>query len=631
MRRIASLCLQARTRSSGRHVAWLPASACLGLLALTFPGGVFGQSPQELAQAAGAAMDAQNYPAAEQSYLKLVEVVPTVGELYSNLGLAQFFQGKTSPAAKSFQQALKLKPDLFVAQYFLGRVYFETSKYSEALPLLEAASKAQPQQHDVLRLLAGTLVELQRPQQAIQRYRKFLSASPKDVEAYYGLGLVYLNLARATIDRLAKFQDSGFVSLVRAEYFADRAEWEDVAESSFRQAVEKSPDVPVLRNRLGLFLLKQGELDQAGAAFEEELKLAPQSCEARLGLSAVHLRRGDLDAALLQVSEAAKVRPQFFEPLPAFSCWCELPDLAGAADRLQQEAGQGSFAAAYLLSQLAAEPAKWTGVAAGLLAKIAPADIAPTNSSGGKAQAEPEKLARARELFKSERFQELVEAVPVAPAENPEMLYLLGGAYKQLALSTLQQMAELNPESARAHTLVGDWLVTQARFAEAATTYEAAVRLAPKDTELRFALGDAYFRSEQFEAAGETYRQLLAMNPNDARAYSMLGGVELRLNRPKDAIVSLEKALELNPSLAAAHGALGKALAIENRVEEAIRHLEMAAASDEDGSVHYRLSQLYRDAGNSQKARAALEEFQRLRSEQKKGVPDLYKLGQGRQ
>jgi tetratricopeptide (TPR) repeat protein len=628
MRHVARLWV----RSWGKHFACLPASACLGLLALASSSGAFGQSPQDLARAASAAMNAQNYPAAEQSYLKLVEVVPNVGELHSNLGLAQFFQGKTGPAAKSFRQALKLKPDLFVAQYFLGRVYFENSQYSEALPLLEAASRAQPQQHDVLRLLAGTLVELQRPQEAIRLYQKFLAASPKDVEAYYGLGLVYLNLARAAIDRLAKFQDSGFVSLVRAEHFADRAEWEDVAESSFLEAVEKSPDVPVLRNRLGLFLLKQGELDRAAAVFEEELKLAPQSCEARLGLSAVDLRRGDLDAALQQVSGAAKARPQFFEPLPAFPCWCELPDLGGATSRLQTEAGQGSFAAAYLLSQLAAEPAKWTGVASGLLARIAPAGVAATSSaSAGPAQAEPEKLARARELFRSKQFQELAAAIPVAPADSPEMLYLLGGAYKQLALDTLHRMAELNPESARAHTLVGDSLVAQARFAEAAKAYEAAARLAPKDTELRFALGDAYDRAEDFEAAAETYRQLLAVNPNAARAYSLLGGVQLRLNRPADAIASLEKALELNPSLPAAHGSLGRALALENRVEEAINHLEIAAASDEDGSVHYRLSQLYRDTGNPEKARAALREFQRLRESQKQNIPDLYNIGRGGQ
>ena len=564
-------------------------------------------------------MTAQNYQAAEQSYLKLVEVVPDVGELHSNLGLAQYFLGKTDPAAKSFQQALKLKPGLFVAQYFLGRIYFENSNYSEALPLLEAASRAQPQQQDVLRLVAGTLVALQRPQEAIQRYRAFLAASPKDVEAYYGLGLVYLNLARAAIDRLAGFEDSGFVSLVRAEHFANRPEWQDVAESSFREAVDRSPDVPGLRNRLGLFLLRQGELEQAAAAFEDELKLDARSCDARLGLSAVHLRRGDLDAALRGVNEAAAIRPQFFQPLPSFSCGCELSDLDGASSRLQAEAEQGSFAAAYLLAQLTGESGRWSELAAALLSNIEPA---------GPAQAGAATLARARDLFRSRQFQKLVEAIPAAPPDNPEMLYLLAGAYKQLALSTLYQMAELNPESARAQTLVGDSLVTQARFAEAARAYEAAARLAPKDTELRFALGDAYFRAEQFEAAAETYRQLLAVNPNDARAYSMLGDTELRLKRPNDAIVSLEKALELNPSLGAAHGALGRALALENRVEEAIRHLEMAAASDEDGSLHYRLSQLYRDTGNPEKARAALREFQRLRDSQKKNVPDLYNLGQ---
>jgi tetratricopeptide (TPR) repeat protein len=604
------------------HVAahrWTVCVRCLAVLVLAFSGRAAGQSPQELAQAAGAAMQAQNYPAAEQTYTKLVELVPDVGELHSNLGLAQYFQGKKGPAAKSFQQALKLKPELFVAQYFLGRVYFENSQYSEALPLLEAAVRAQPEQHDALRLLAGTLVELGRAKEAIQRYQKFLGASPKDVEAHYGLGLVYLNLARSAIDRLAKFPDSGFVSLVRAEHFADRAEWEDVAESSFREAVEKSPDAPGLRTRLGTFLLKRGQLDPAAAAFKDELKLDPHSAEARLGLAAVHLRRGDVDAALAQVNEAASMRPQFFDPLPAFFCGCELAELEGASSRLQTAAGQVSFAAAYLLSQLGAESAKWRAQAASLVSKIEPAAPAPAASG---------KVARARELFRTQRFQELADAVPAAPADDPEMLYLLGGAYKQLALSTLFRMAELNPESARAHSLVGDSLVAQARFAEAAKAYEAAAGLAPQDTELRFALGDAYLRAGAFGEAAATYRALLAVLPNNAQAYSMLGEAQLRSSEPKEAIVSLEKALELNSGLVDAHGALGRAFALEDRIDEAIRHLEIAAPSDQDGSIHYRLSQLYRSTGNQEKARAAVQQFQKIREGKQENVPDLYKLGQ---
>ena len=54
---------------------------------------------------------------------------PGVAEVYSNLGLARFQQGKFEQAVPAFQQALKLKPGLENATYFLAMAQSELGRY----------------------------------------------------------------------------------------------------------------------------------------------------------------------------------------------------------------------------------------------------------------------------------------------------------------------------------------------------------------------------------------------------------------------------------------------------------------------------------------------------------------------
>src|SRR5947209_6808448 len=81
-------------------------------------------------------------------------------------------------------------------------------------------------------------------------YRALARENIRDAEAYYGLGLIYMDVGRKAIDRLAQFKDSAFVSLVRAEFYAERPEWSAITVERYREAVSRSPEVPGLRTRL---------------------------------------------------------------------------------------------------------------------------------------------------------------------------------------------------------------------------------------------------------------------------------------------------------------------------------------------------------------------------------------------
>ncbi len=621
----------------------------LGIVALSF---VPAQSPQELSSAAAAAMRDQDYQAAAENYERLLQLAPDAAEIHSNLGLARYFQKKLEPAEKAFQEALRRNSRLFVPNFFLGRLYFETGRNQSALPLLQEALELQPHQEAVHRYLAAVLVGLDRFDDAIAQYQGLLEKNPDDIESLYSLGLVFLDLGQKAFDRLSGFEDSGFVPLVTAEFYAERPDWQTVTIGNYRQAVIASPGVPGLRIALGMFLLKAGDWDAARQAFEEELKLDPLSYEARFGISVFHLFKGDLQAALGELNEAVRIRPQFFDPLPPLPVDLASEHLPADYSSLKQKAKQGDFGAAYLLTELSAHVSRpdhtvsWRALAEKRRDQLiheyqsstrVPAEFTEEDRRSLGLQSIREKRYEdglhlllpvgagvmtnpqirtplLRTLFRLERFENLLDLLAGAKLNDPEVFYVLGSSYRKLALQTLQKIVELDPESARAHQLLGDALFAQKLFQEAAAEYETAAGIEPGSAALLFSLGNAYFEQLEFERTAQVYQRVLELDPFHAEAHFMQGSCLLRLGRPQEAVLLLRRALQLQPDLIGAHAALGRALATLGRTEKAIEHLELGADSDTDGSIHYQLFNLYRKLGQEEKAKSALRTSQKLRS-----------------
>ena len=410
-------------------------------VAILLIGSASAQPTQELAGKASAAMNARQYPEAEKCYRELVRSMPQSAELRSNLGLSLYYQNKLEQARTAFQDALRLKPALFVPNFFLGRIYFEMSRYQDAVAVIKAAVRAQPAQREVRLLLGATLVGLSRFDEAISLYQDLARENPKDAEPYYGLGLIYMDLGRKAIDRLAHFGDSGFVSLVKAEFYADRPKWSAVTVARYQEAISRSPDVPGLRTRLGMYLLSAGRWDDAASALKQELERDPYGYEAHFGMSALRLRAGDVTGSLKELNAAASIRPQFFDPLRPFPIAYGAAELRRIQAELEQQAGQGNFGAAYFLAMLPADPsAAWRDFAEKLRTRLLDGTAQASTAAGTVADrrklgleyvrrkryedgarillALPEtargssevRTALARSLFASGQIQELVHA-----------------------------------------------------------------------------------------------------------------------------------------------------------------------------------------------------------------------------
>jgi len=105
----------------------------------------------------------------------------------------------------------------------------------------------------------------------------------------------------------------------------------------------------------------------------------------------------------------------------------------------------------------------------------------------------------------------------------------------------------------------------------------------------------------------------------------MMGESLLRTEQPGEAVPYLERALRADAKLTPAHASLGLALARMDRGREAIPHLEKALALDDDGSLHYALARAYQQAGNAERSRELMVEYQRIQKQNGEQKAELAK------
>src|SRR5690606_32324526 len=91
-------------------------------------------------------------------------------------------------AAKEFEEALRLKPQLPEAHHNLGRALYEMRRYEEARTALEQATFLRSDYTPALKLLGMTESSLGRPEKALEIFERALAHGGSDTSTHYNLG-----------------------------------------------------------------------------------------------------------------------------------------------------------------------------------------------------------------------------------------------------------------------------------------------------------------------------------------------------------------------------------------------------------------------------------------------------------
>jgi tetratricopeptide (TPR) repeat protein len=237
--------------------------------------------PVLLLAAAGLKEAVQNLEAgrledAERQLVQIVKEDPRSADAHFFLGMARFRLGRMNEAIEPFESAVRLAPRRAAAHRALGTVHAAMGNYNVAEAPLTRACELDPRDPDACYYLGRTLYALNRFEGSLDALAIALKTGEKPGRIHQGMGQAH-------------------------EALGNR----EAAELHLRKGVDLG--WPEARTVYGVFLFRQGRLDEARIMLEQAVKTQPNSAQARMELGRTLLQRNRLEEALPHLQRAVEL------------------------------------------------------------------------------------------------------------------------------------------------------------------------------------------------------------------------------------------------------------------------------------------------------------------------------------
>jgi tetratricopeptide (TPR) repeat protein len=263
-----------------------------------------------------------DYSKAIENLQKLERIAPGIAEIHANLATAYYSLGRFDAAAQQARVALKLKPSLIQAHFFLGLSLAQSDRCKEALPYLEKDYPRAPDSQ-LKRALGSEALRCamyaNQPDRAVDFVRLLNRDFPDDPDLLYLSSHVYSDLSTQASQRLLTTAPESFQAhQLNAEVLEIQGKLNEAAEE-YRKVLSLNPNLAGIHYQLGELLLA-GErgpntLEEARREFEEELKLHPRNSAAEYELGEMARQARQWDDAMEHFNRALSLDPQFGEAL----------------------------------------------------------------------------------------------------------------------------------------------------------------------------------------------------------------------------------------------------------------------------------------------------------------------------
>src|SRR5579884_2416066 len=258
-------------------------------------GAAYSQQPDEFESLLASAQQAQargDFESAAGLYLRAVNLRPNNPELRTNLGLMYYQTGNDPDAIKAFREAIRSEPDLFVPNLFLGLEYVKLKQPAQALPYLRRAAHLRRADIQAQSALGQAYAELGETRNSIASYLRVVQFDPKNAEAWFHLGVSYLEQVESDARSLsARYKNSGYLRALTAESLVAQRELAQAAEQ-YKAALSSQVFPRGTHAEYGFVLLDQQRLTEAEREFKAELVSSPGSLLAKLGMARLLIEQG---------------------------------------------------------------------------------------------------------------------------------------------------------------------------------------------------------------------------------------------------------------------------------------------------------------------------------------------------
>jgi tetratricopeptide (TPR) repeat protein len=240
-------------------------------------------------------------------------------EVLYGLGAAGSKQGDELAALIYLRLALYLRPDHALAAVTVADLYEQLKQNQAAIDAYEMVPATSPMRESANIQAGLSLDALGRTDDAVKRLRDIVAANPKDVDALSALGSLQRsakNFAEAalTYDKAIALLDKPDRSnwtlfYFRAICFERTKQWPK-AEADFKEALELSPDQPLVLNYLGYSWVDQGlNLEEAFKMLRRAVDLRPTDGYVVDSLGWADFKLGHYDEATRELEKAIELKP----------------------------------------------------------------------------------------------------------------------------------------------------------------------------------------------------------------------------------------------------------------------------------------------------------------------------------
>ena len=658
--------------TGNRHVNNRTKLLFLALLA----GSVFGFGQQQpapplesLVAEAQQAQAVHDYVAAVKAYKQAIRIEPSMPELWSNLGLMQQEAGDIASAVLSFQKANHLKPSLYVPNLFLGNDYLRTGKAQDAIPFLSRATKINRTDPQAPFALGRAYYAVGKFNPAAHEFSRAVALNPNLGDAWFALGIARLNQVEVDARKISvEAKESPFAGALFAESLEKQGRFNEAA-TLYRSLLDSHPQPPCLHSALGVAILRHRDPEGASVEFAAERAAHPECGLALLGEARIAIDRGYNQQALKLLQELWERDHGFFtnnaailmdglsrEAASVVAVWISQPEnmipadfrnaLRVALNRNEQELGDRSDKLDGKSNNVGPvdTDALATNTPVSATLRTAEEYYAAGNfqrctnrldRAAADGHADKLRLLAACSFFagENERTDSAATALEAMQPHSQEALYWSIQANERLAVQALARFQQLESNSTRSHILLGDIYHQLEREDDAQVEFQKALALEPGNPAAMLGSATAYLSNNNMDKAMETARTALERSPQDPELNMIVAETMVANNWFAEADPYLLKSLNVKPQLLGhVHALMGKAYSETGRTKEAIEQLKMAESSDETGSIHYLLAQLYRKIGDTKNAAVAFDQVKTIKQQRRdRGVkrvedPDLSSL-----
>jgi tetratricopeptide (TPR) repeat protein len=600
----------------GNHRPFL--CACLCLTLVPFPFSSHAQNVEEEAQrhfaAARQAQASGDLDLAAQEYVKVSHLLPNVAEVWASLGMVYNAQGKFAEATQALGKAEKLKPGLPGVNLYLGIDYEKQRDAAHAVPHLVEAVRTEPENKEAHTWLGRALWDDEKISLALDQLRKTAQLFPADPALLLDLGVAYRKAADMGIERvISGASGTPLTHQVYGDIYRDDRAWENSAAHYYR-ALEQDPHWQGAHFGLGEIALRREKLDTAVQEFQRELETNPRSAAAMARLGEIALLRNKPDEALSRLNDAA--RSSAYQAASALG----LPHPYPMGSQDLSDTGKEQIRAV-LPAVDAAPPSPGRSLARAFgHARLGEDDASLSAWNDFTAAASPLRGASSQERALNDFYRqdfaaaagELESWLKLHPADL-QTDYLLARTYRNLSLSTLEQLLATAPDSYPAHELLAETYQNADQDAKALTEYKVVEGMAPDLPGVHFSVGHLLLKTNQQDQAREELAEELRLNPDNPGANAEMGTLLLDRQETVNAIPYLEKAVKFDPAQWNTYQQLGRAYYAQKDYPKAELALKRAIRHDPKGLAHYQLALVYRSLGQKEAANEQFEISRKLK------------------